>query len=561
MFVVEGSSARKIPARRSSAAVAGRPVRVVPAKASRPPLWTRQSPLLALLLLVATVSLYLPVRHHPFLNFDDNQYVTANPSVQNGLDWETVRWAFTTYHSFNWHPLTWLSHALDVEIFGMDPSGPHLVNAALHALNVLLLFWVLARATNRLGRSAMVAALFALHPINVESVAWIAERKNLLSMTFFLLALGAYRWYVQRPGVARYFVVALCFSCGLMAKPQVITLPLVLLLWDYWPLQRMAFGSDLPSTGKRFAWLVLEKTPLFALCAASAVLTMQAQQAGGAVASMMKYWLTVRVENALVAYMRYIGKAFWPTKLAPMYPHPGRNLPMWEVWTALILLLAITNLAFNQRGSRYLLVGWLWFLGTMVPMIGIVQVGHQAMADRYAYLPFIGLFLMVCWGVPDFLESHAHPQQQKAIAFGLAGVSAVLLLALALLSHRQIHYWSNNVALWSHVEKVIGPNSIAANRIGDELLQRGETEAAMQHFEQAVAIQPADADSNFAIAVYEQQRQNFPEAILHYQAVVGSNASIEMKIRALMYMADVDRKIGDLEGERECRERVERLRR
>jgi protein O-mannosyl-transferase len=525
--------------------------------------WDKRFLLLGFLLAAATVAVYFPVGHHPFLNLDDNQYVTANPHVQGGLSWETVSWAFTSYYSFNWHPVTWLSHAFDVEMFGLDPAGPHFVNLVLHVLNVLLLFWVLARATGYIGRSAMVAALFALHPINVESVAWISERKNLLSMLFFLLALGSYRRYTQRPRVARYNLVVLWFALGLMAKPQVITLPCVLLLWDYWPLERMTLRGDEARANDTFLTLVREKAPLFVLCFASAVLTVQAQKAGGAVASFVKYPLSIRMENALVAYARYLGKLFWPVGFAPMYPHPGNTLPKWEVWLSLLFLLGVTAVTVELR-RRYLLVGWLWFLGTMVPMIGLVQVGHQSMADRYAYLPFIGLFLMICWGVPDLLKSFLGASNGKARSFiprFLTSISVVILCVLAILSHRQIGYWADNVTLWSHSENVIGPNSIAENRIGDELLHRGNPEAAIRHFRRAVAIQPYDADSNFAIGVYEQKTRNLSEAISRYRLVVGSPASVDMKIRALTYMSYAYRDMGDPERERECLAEAERLRR
>jgi protein O-mannosyl-transferase len=513
---------------------------------------------LSLVLVAATVSLYLPVAHHPFLNLDDNQYVTANPHVEDGLNWQTVQWAFTSYYSFNWHPLTWLSHAEDVQLFGLDPAGHHLVNLGLHTLNVLLLFWVLTRATRSIGRSAMVAALFALHPINVESVAWIAERKNLLSMLFFLLGMGAYQWYVRRPGIGRYSTVTLCFALGLMAKPQVITFPFVLLLWDYWPLQRLELGETVAASPsrKRFAALVLEKVPLFVLCAGSAILTIQAQRAGGALATFARYSLSVRIENGLVAYARYIGKAFWPSPLALMYPHPGVALPKWQVWAALLLLLGITAFAVEYRRRRYLLVGWLWFLGTLVPMIGIVQVGHQSMADRYAYLPFIGLFLMICWGVPDFVECRL---SSSAIRYSLVGASVMVLLTLLIVTHHQLTYWSDDLALWSHCEAVIAPNDIFENRIGDELLHRGDAQAAMQHFERAVMFRPSDFDSNFAIAVYRQKTGNLTEAIRRYRMVISSAAPVVMKERALTYMSYAYRDLGDTAQQEESVHAAQRL--
>ena len=318
---------------------------------------------LGLLLVIATVGLYYPVSGHPFVNYDDNVYVTENEQVKSGLNWDTLQWAFTTTEAGNWHPLTWLSHTLDYQLFQADSAGHHNTNLLLHALNALLLFWVLRQATGFTGRSWMVAALFALHPVNVESVAWISERKNLLSMLFFLLALAAYRWYVREPRTGRYAVVAGFFALGLMAKPQVITLPFVLLLWDYWPLRRMtisgdqaafdtaddrpALATDVMEQGtlpqQSFSWLAAEKLPLLALCAASAFITMKAQQAAGAMHTAKNTFpLSIRLGNAIVCYARYLGKAFWPSHLALVYPHPGTSLNAWEVFAALVLLLAIT---------------------------------------------------------------------------------------------------------------------------------------------------------------------------------------------------------------------------
>ena len=362
----------------------------------------RQSIVLALLLVVVTLALYYPIRHLPFINYDDDLYVTENVTVQSGFSWDTVQWAFTTYHASNWHPLTWLSHALDFQLFGLDPAGPHLINLLLHVLNVVLLFWVLLRATGFAGRSAMVAALFALHPINVQSVAWVAERKNLLSMLFFLLALGAYRWYAREPRISRYVVVGVLFALGLMAKPQIITLPLVLLLWDYWPLKRMVAAADWNADSTRssdnsFSRLLWEKIPLFAISAASAVITMRAHSASGI------RWLPIslRVANAIISYAQYVKLAFWPSHLALFYPHPLVALRTWTVLAAFLFLAAVTWVVTEDRRRGYPLVGWFWFLITMLPMIGIVQVGAQAMADRYAYLPLIGLFIMFSWGIAE----------------------------------------------------------------------------------------------------------------------------------------------------------------
>ncbi len=534
----------------------------------------RQHLLLGLLLMLATLALYYPVSSHPFLNYDDDLYIVYNPHVHAGLQWATVRWAFTSFDASNWHPLTWLSHALDYQLFQLNPAGHHETNLLLHVLNVLLLFWVLQQATGYAGRSAMVAALFALHPINVESVAWIAERKNLLSMMFFLLALGAYRWYarwVPQPfrlrreagPIGRYFVVIALFACGLMAKPQVITLPVVLLLWDYWPLRRM-FASDQPTRSgtaipaKESAWLMLEKLPLLALSVASAVVTLVAQHGSGAMSGPHWQPFPIRVENAMVAYVRYLGKAFWPSHLSLLYPHPGSSLRVWQVLAALVVLLAVSTLAVAERHRRrYLLVGWLWFLGTLVPMIGLVQVGVQAMADRYAYLPFVGLFIMICWGAADWA------QQRRVSTAWQAAVSVAVLLALAIAAHRQLDYWSDNVTLWSRVVALESQapqanpdNWVAENNLGHALLNVGEEEQAIQHFRAAIAINPSDADSTLNIGAYEQGHQDFFGALEQYKRVLAmtqnaARLNAVARAQAFRNMGHAYRQLGDYAEARE----------
>ena len=316
----------------------------------------KQLLLLGLLLIVATLAVYFPVHSQPFANFDDADYVFDNFHVRSGLNLATIKWAFVTWDAANWHPVTWLSHALDTKIFGLDPAGPHDVNVAFHIVNALLLFWVLYSATGYVGRSWMVAALFALHPVNVESVAWIAERKNLLSMFFFLLALGAYTWYARKTSDRRYLLVAALFALGLMSKPQVITLPFVLLLWDYWPLRRFSLASDDSGaepnafSRARLSSLIWEKVPLLGLCLASAVITMRAQASGGATSY---YSRSLRLGNAVVAYCRYIKNAFWPTRLALFYPYPGNSLLAWQVGAALLFLGAVTASVVLARRRRY----------------------------------------------------------------------------------------------------------------------------------------------------------------------------------------------------------------
>jgi protein O-mannosyl-transferase len=509
--------------------------------------------ILALVLVVATIALYYPVSHHPFVNYDDDAYVTENAHVRSGLSWETIHWAFTTFESANWHPLTWISHALDYQMFQLDPGGHHETNVVLHVVNVLLLFWVLLRATGSAGPSLMVAALLALHPVNVESVAWISERKNLLSMLFFLLALGAYRWYARKPRAARYAAIAVLFALGIMAKPQVITFPFVLLLWDFWPLRRMFAGSEEASSGrmvaampgKSLSRLVLEKLPLFAICAASAAITVKAQRTAGAMSGLNWHPFSVRLENAIVSYVRYIAEAFWPSNLSQYYPHPGNSLVLWQVIAALAILLAVTWLVLAGRRQRYLLVGWFWFIGTLVPMIGLVQVGNQAMADRYAYLSFVGLFIMVCWGVVDWARLR-HISRAN-----LAAVGIVVLLALAVMTRRQISYWDDNVKLWSHAVAVTRDNYVAEDHLGGALLADGQLEAAMPHFYRAMAINPDDPDSNLNIGGYEQKQGNFAQAIAQYKRVIAATQgslvlNTGVRAKAFDNMGYAYREVGDL---------------
>jgi hypothetical protein len=528
---------------------------------------------LGLLLIILTVALYYPVRTHPYVNYDDNVYVTDNVHIQNGLTWDTVTWAFVTDHSGNWHPLTWLSHALDVEMYDLTPGGHHQTSMLLHALNAALLFWVLLRATGYAGRSFMVAALFAVHPINVESVVWISERKTVLSMTFFLLALGAWRWYAAKPHALRYSVVAVLFALGLMAKPQIITFPFVLLLWDYWPLGRLALRHSLfafrqnsreISGEKRTAnseqrssgeWrrLLLEKLPLLAIAAASAVLTIKAQRASGAVLSLGATPLSVRLSNGLVSYVKYLMNAFWPTGLAPMYPHPGDSLRAWQVYGALLILLTISLLVLERRRRPYLLVGWLWFLGTLVPMIGLVQVGRQAMADRYAYLPLIGIFIMVCWGVAEWAA------QKRLPSALLPAVSIVVVLALSIAARRQIGYWSDNVILWTHTIQVTPPNYVAQDNLGGALMGHKRLDEAVVHFREAEAIHPVDPISTFNIGFYDQEHGNFYGAIEQYKRAIILTTSPSVKIQAWNDMGFAYRSLGNSQQAHECFEAAKKL--
>ena len=474
---------------------------------------------LGLLLVVAILAVYYPVNGHQFVNYDDDVCVTNNIHVKYGLDWDEVKWAFTTFYFAVWVPLSWLSHALDCQIFGLNPGWHHDTNLVLHALSVVLLFWVLLRATGYRGRSFMVAALFALHPINVESVAWVAERRNTLSMLFFLLALGAYRWYASEPKASRYLVVAMLFVLGLLSKPQVITFPFVLLLWDYWPLGRMFASHQTPSSAtalvpaRSFSWLLVEKLPFFALAAADAVVTLKASDINRNVA------LSLRLANAPVSYARYVGKAFWPARLANLYPLLGNSVKLWQVSAAVIFLLTVTGLVAAARQRRYLLVGWLWFLGTSVPMIGVVQIGRQAMADRYAYLPFIGLFIMICWGAADF-RAETRTRQGPVSTDWMVWVSVAMLLALGITAHRQVRYWKDSETLWSHTLQVTSGNYQAEDNLASALMDRGEYEKALRHLRTAEAIYPFYPLTNFHIGLCEQQLGNLPAAVEQYKKVI-----------------------------------------
>ncbi len=489
----------------------------------------KQGFLLSLLLVVFTLAIYNQATHLSFVNFDDDRYVTENPHVLAGLTWDTVKWALTSTGEANWHPLTWMSHALDCQWFRLNPAGHHLTSILLHTMSAVLLFLLLWRATRRLWASFFVAMVFALHPINVESVVWIAERKNVLSTMFFLLTLGAYGWYTQKPDWKRYFAVVGLFACALASKPMVVTLPLVLLLLDYWPLCRIRGWSEIrelaPSqTGP--GKLVVEKLPLAALSAASAVITMYAQRAAGAIPA-STFPLAVRLKNALYCYELYAWKAIWPAKLAPLYPHPGYSLPIWKVILALLFLVATSAVAVKFRSRGYLLVGWLWFLGTLVPVIGIVQMGNQAMADRYAYIPYIGLLVMIVWGTADIAE-------RTKLVFPWKVVTAVCVLAaLSLLTSRQIGYWRTSLDLWGHTLEVTSSNFVAEDQFGSALAQSGRTDEAYPHFVRAAQLEPADAVSQTNIGYYLYQHGHAAEAVTHYKISIGLTP--DARLRATTY--------------------------
>ncbi len=472
----------------------------------------QQAILISVCLAVLIAAVYWPVRHAGFLNYDDDEYVTANPHVLGGVTVRGVVWAFTAYHSDNWHSLTWLSHALDCQLFGMNAGGHHAVNVLLHVANTVLLFLVLRRMTGATWRSACVAALFGVHPLHVESVAWVAERKDVLSGLFWMLALWGYARYVERPTRGRYVMVVGCYAMGLMAKPIVVTLPFVLLLLDYWPLGRTRWMPSVVGNNARLRLgeLVREKLPFFALAAASCGVTIWAQHSGGAIGSLEQLPLGLRMTNAVVSYVRYIEKAAWPSGLAVFYPY--RAWPPATVIVAGAILVAVSGaVIWRARREPHLAVGWFWFLGTLVPAIGLVQVGSQSMADRYTYLPLIGLFIMLCWSVPSRVLERRNLKATTGVA------AAAALLACAALSRVQVEYWKDSETLFRHALDVTRDNWLAHGNLGNALDGLGRAQEAIAQYEQALRINPdfAMAHINFGNALAGLGR--VPEAIAQYE--------------------------------------------
>jgi tetratricopeptide (TPR) repeat protein len=462
---------------------------------------------LALALFVATVFVFAPVAGHEFVNFDDPQYITENAFVTGGLTAQAISWAFTSGYAGNWHPLTWISHMLDVQAFGLDAGAHHVTNALIHTASALLLFALLYRMTGAPGRSWFVAALFAVHPLHVESVAWLAERKDVLSTLFWMLTIWAYVRYVSQPRAGRYLTVVVLYALGLMSKPMLVTLPFTLLLLDVWPLRRLSLAAARRS---EIVQRVREKLPLFALAIASSVVTIMVQQSAGAVKELAVLPLGDRVANALVAYVVYGWKALWPSGLAAIYPYP-ESIAAWRVAVALALLAAITALAIRAcQRYPYVLVGWLWYLVTLVPVIGLVQVGSQPIADRYTYVPLIGLFIIVAWGVPELLAGW------RWRTSALAAAAVLVIVACTATARAQVHHWRNSVALWEHAVAVTTDNYRAEGNLGHALASEGRLDEAITHYREAVRIHPgyAEAHNNLGLALARQGR--IEEAIPHY---------------------------------------------
>jgi len=475
---------------------------VIPDSAVRSSSFRRDACICVFLALV-TFALYWPVIGFEFNNYDDAQYITDNSQIHSGLTGENILWAFTTGRASNWHPLTWLSHMLDCQLYGLNPAGHHLTNLLFHIANTLLLFGLLRRMTGAVWRSAFVAALFALHPMHVESVAWVAERKDVLSAFFGLLTLWAWLTYIKAPSPRRYALSLLLFALALMSKPMLVTLPLLMLLLDFWPLHRAQ--PDKPLLG--YQPLVKEKIPFFALTLISCIVTFLVQKAGGAVVLTNTISPEKRAANAVVAYARYLGKLLWPQNMAVIYPYPAR-LPWWQVIGAALLLIAISIIVLRAAPRRpYLIVGWLWFIISLVPVIGLVQVGAQSMADRYTYLPAIGLFVMVAWYATERLAAWPPAKPLLSFAAGLA------LAGCFLVSMHQLPYWHDSIALFSHAIDVTTDNAVAHCNLGQALAAAGKPEEARDEYAKALNIDPSYVSAMVSMSSYYNLHGNYDEAI------------------------------------------------
>ena len=480
--------------------------------------------LICLGLLLLVVFTFLPVRNNDFIFYDDPGYVTGNPHVQAGLTRENIKWAMHSTVGGNWHPLTWLSHMLDCQWFGLNPRGHHLTSLLLHAVNTVLVLLVLAGMTGAVGRSFFVAAMFGLHPLHVESVAWVSERKDVLSTLFWLLTLLVYNQYVKRrdrkpdqvPGTAPdstfprtsgawyYWLALFCFVLGLMSKPMLVTLPFVLLLLDFWPLNRFSLHGPMKLTA--------EKLPFLLFSVAVCLITIPAQKTVGGVRTMAAFPLTVRLENAPVSYCRYLGKLFWPVKLPFFYPHPG-HWPLAVVLGSALVLMGISVCVWKTRRIHpYFLVGWCWFIGTLVPVIGLVQVGYQSIANRYTYVPFIGLFLCLSWGAQALTR---HWRHQALVLFPLAAAAILICIPLTRI---QIGYWKNSDILFQYASVVIKNNWEAHARLGLVLSKEGRLDEAIIQYREALRLKPDDADAHYDLANALFRKGLWDEAIGEYQA-------------------------------------------
>lgn len=492
------------------------------------PVESRQIKLICIALAVITLAVYWQVWDFDFTNFDDDVYVHNNVAVQAGLRPVTIKWAFTTNYQSNWHPLTWISlmadteagkiasWVFDIELGRGNPGVYHLTNVLLHLANTLVVFTVLLRMTGWRWRIAFVAALFALHPAHVESVAWIAERKDVLSTLFWLGTMWFYTGYTRSRAARDYLLALGLFALGLLSKPMLVSLPLVLLLLDYWPLGRLRDGA-------RWQDLVREKAPFLALAFVSCVVTFWAQRTGGAVGSFETYPLGVRLANAIVAYAGYIAQMFWPVRLAVLYPHPGASLPLWKAAGSAAAMIAVTAAAVRAARTRpYFIVGWLWYLITLVPVIGLVQVGKQPMADRYTYVPLLGLFFIISWGGSEVLLGRDRQAVSASLARkAAAGVlAAAVILALIPAAYAQVGVWRDSITLWRHAIAVGADTPLAHNNLATALKDKGFTEDAISEFRTAIQMEPEYADAIFNLATTLGENGQCAEAAVQFRRVL-----------------------------------------
>lgn len=475
---------------------------------------TRLRLLIAIALAVVTVIAYWPVLGNGFVNYDDDRYVYNNPRVLEGVSVAGIVWAFKSTWNANWHPLTWISHMVDCEIYGTHPMGHHLTNLIFHLANTLLLFLLLIRLTGSTWRSAFVAALFAVHPLHVESVAWVAERKDVLSTFFLMLTLLAYARYVESRNIKRYLLVVGMFALGLMAKPMLVSVPFVLLLLDYWPFRR--FSPENASKKKKqaarpsIAGPLLEKLPLLAMALGSSVITLIAQTAGGAMNSLAGTPFGIRLASVTAAYVAYILKMVWPLKLGVIYPHPGTNLPEWQVVGSALFLAAVSYLVYRQRTQRpWLAVGWLWYVVTLIPVIGLVQVGAQFIADRYTYIPLIGLFVGIAWSVGQVGRVRL-----------VGAIAVIVVLACTAGTFRQAGYWKDSRTLFAHTLMVAAPSATAHTNLGIALAEKGDQDAAIRHYEMALEISPDHVNARYNMGNAYVRKKMYDEAIEHYQRAI-----------------------------------------
>lgn len=462
--------------------------------------------LLCLGMIVLILAVYMQVGNHQFV-FDDEVYVTSNSHVASGITGENIIWAFSSFQQANWHPITWLSHMADAQLYGLDPHGHHLTNVAIHTVSTLILLFLLLRTTGALWQSAFVATLFALHPLHVESVAWVAERKDILSAFFCFLTLLFYSEYAVKRKTGPYILTIISFALGLMSKPMLVTLPLVMLLMDYWPLHRFRQSErehGLLRDSVKVLTLLKEKIPFFACSLCSGVVTIYAQYKGGAIADLVVIPFRLRLENALIAYIQYIGKTLWPRDLAVFYPFP-LTVPLWQVIGSLFILIFLSATAIRVgRRYPYLVVGWFWFLVTLVPVIGIIQVGMQSMADRYSYIPVTGLFILAAWGIPDLTKGMQYRNRILAL---LAGT---VVAASTVLTWQQLGYWRDSISLYRHTLKVTAGSSLMHYNLGAALANNGELDEAILEFQQAIKLDPNNfrAHKNLTHALMQRMQEN-----------------------------------------------------